>query len=111
MNEIFQIDGTDLVIHVPAELDHYVAEKMNADADRMIEKQNIKRIVFDFRNTVFMDSSGIGAIMGRYRNIRLIGGTVEAVHVNDRVSKLLHLAGIDKVVTVRQEKKWNKTEN
>lgn len=106
MEDMFRIEGTVLWIKVPEELDHHIAEKMNAVADRILERQNIRRIRYDFQNTVFMDSSGIGAIMGRYRNVRLIGGEVEAVHVNDRVDKILHLAGVDKVITVKKEKRW-----
>lgn len=106
MEDMFRVDGTALCIKVPEELDHHIAEKMNVGADRILERQNIKRIIYDFRDTVFMDSSGIGAIMGRYRNIRLIGGEIEAIHVNERVGKILHLAGVDKVITVKKEKRW-----
>ncbi|MGI6006583.1 MAG: STAS domain-containing protein [Ruminococcus sp.] len=111
MEEMFQINGTDLVIKVPRELDHHTAEKMNAGADRIIERKNIRRLIYDFKKTEFMDSSGVGAIMGRYRNICLIGGAVQAVHVNERVNKLFHLSGIDKVIEVQKEKSWNKEGN
>ena len=106
MENMFRVEGTDLWIAVPEELDHHIAEKMNAGADRMLERHNIHRIIYDFRDTVFMDSSGVGAIMGRYRNIRLIGGRVEAIHVNERVNRILHLSGVDKVITVKKEKRW-----
>ena len=106
MEDMFRIEGTNLWIKVPKELDHHIAERMNAGADRILERQNIRRIYYDFQNTVFMDSSGIGSIMGRYRNICLIGGEIEAVHVNERVDKILHLAGVDKLITVKKEKRW-----
>ena len=55
-----------------------------------------------------MGCSGMGGIMGRYRNIRLVGGVIRAIHVNDRVERLFHLAGIDKVIEIEKEKSWMK---
>ncbi len=111
MEEMFQINGTDLVVKVPRELDHHAAEKMNAGADRIVERKNIRRLIYDFGKTEFMDSSGVGAIMGRYRNISLIGGKVQVIHVNERLDKLFHLSGIDKVIEIKKEKSWNKVGN
>ena len=108
MEKLFQTNGTALVIKVPRELDHHCAKRMNMGADRIIERKNIRRLIYDFRMREFMDSSGVGAIMGRYRNIRLVGGVIRAIHVNDRVERLFHLAGIDKVIEIEKEKSWMK---
>lgn len=53
-------------------------------------------MIFDFEQTDFMDSSGIGVIMGRYRTICLIGGEVWAVHTNSRIRKILTMSGVTK---------------
>ncbi len=108
--EQFQIRNKKLVIRMPAELDHYIAETIREEADRVIREENINEIEFDFRNTDFMDSSGIGVIMGRYQNIRLLGGSVKATHVNERVHKILYLSGITKVIEIEREKNWNQEE-
>ena len=84
MEQIYQIDGISLTVHMPAELDH-------------------QHIIFDFRNTDFMDSSGIGLVAGRYRLLNLRGGSVEAVHVNDRIDKILHLSGMHKIIEIHRE--------
>lgn len=107
MDDMFRVSGTNLTVFVPRELDHHIAQTMNEKTDWIMEQRNIRSIVFDFRETDFMDSSGIGVIMGRYRNINLIGGKVEAIHVNDRINKLLHMSGIYKLITISREKKWN----
>ena len=57
-----------------------------------------------------MDSSGIGVIMGRYQNIRLLGGIVTATHVSDRIYKVLQLAGVTKVIGIDRERFWNQGE-
>ncbi|MDO5538529.1 MAG: anti-sigma factor antagonist [Eubacteriales bacterium] len=103
MENLFKVEGTDLIILVPAELDHYNAEKIKSGADRLIENRNIRRVIFDFKRTVFMDSSGIGVIMGRYKNIRFMGGEVMAIHVNSRIYRILTLSGIYKVIDICEE--------
>lgn len=107
MEELFQVNGTCLTVFVPRELDHHNAEAVNAGADLILERQNIHQIIFDFQNTQFMDSSGIGVIMGRYHNVNLIGGYISAIHVNDRIDKLLHLSGVYKLITISKENGWN----
>ena len=71
--EQFQVKGRTLVIRMPKELDHHTTGQIPGTADRMIGEKNIQRIEFDFRDTGFMDSSGIGVIMGRYQKLRQCG--------------------------------------
>lgn len=75
----------------------------------MIGEKNIQRIEFDFRDTGFMDSSGIGVIMGRYQKLRLLGGSVAVTHVRDRIWRILHLAGVTKVIEVEKERNWKES--
>lgn len=103
METYFRIRGTDLTIQVPSELDHHNAEKIRRGSDNLIQNRNIRRIIFDFQKTQFMDSSGIGMIMGRYKNIRFMGGEVIAVHVNERVHRILTLSGIYKVIDIYEQ--------
>lgn len=103
MEERFQVSGTRLTIHLPAEVDHHNAEELKKEADRLLQKKNIRCIVFDFGSTGFMDSSGIGMIMGRYKNIRFMGGTVIATHVSERIRRILTMSGIYKVIDIYEE--------
>lgn len=100
MEDFFTVSGTDLTVSVPAELDHHIAEKIKKGSDRLIENSNIRRIIFDFQKTCFMDSSGIGMLMGRYKNMRFMGGAVVAVNVNERIRRILTLSGIHKVIEI-----------
>ena len=103
MENFFKVDGTDLTVFVPAELDHHIAEKIKKGSDRLIQNSNIRRIIFDFQKTHFMDSSGIGVIMGRYKNMRFMGGDVIAVHVNERIYRILTLSGIYKMIDIYED--------
>ena len=89
-----------LRILVPGELDHHVASQIQEETDLLVGTYFIHRIVFDFKNTEFMDSSGIGMIMGRYKNLRFMGGAVMAVHVNERIRRILTMSGIYKVIDI-----------
>jgi len=100
MKKGFEISGTNLTIHLPTEVDHHNAEELKNTADELMQSYNIRRIVFDFKNTVFMDSSGIGMIMGRYRNLRFMGGHVIAVQVSERMRRILTMSGIYKVMDI-----------
>lgn len=99
----YQIEENCLTIFLPAELDHHYAEEIRREADKVIEERHIKHIIFDFRDTSFMDSSGIGVIMGRYRNIYLLGGDVWAVNASERMKKILSMSGVTKIMQLYEE--------
>lgn len=99
----YQVEENCLTIFLPKEVDHHQAEEIRKNADTVIEQNHIKYVIFDFDKTEFMDSSGIGAIMGRYRMIRLIGGEVWAVHTNARMKKVLTLSGVTKIMQIYEE--------
>ena len=103
MENRFEIQGNSLIIHLPKEVDHMVTDEIRRDSDDIIRKKYIRTITFDFSGTAFMDSSGIGLIMGRYRTVYLMGGEVWAVHVNSRMKKILNLSGVTKILHVFEE--------
>ena len=90
-------------IFVPEELDHHGAEKIRREADQLMGSRRVKQVIFDFRETVFMDSAGIGMIMGRYKLMQSLGGKVTAIHVNQRVRRILLLSGIYKIVGIYED--------
>ena len=92
-------NGT-LTVHVPRELDHHSAGEICEKADRLAQEKEVREIVFDFSDTVFCDSSGIGMLMGRYKVMKALGGGVRAVQVGERVSRILMLSGIMKLIPV-----------
>ena len=65
----YQVQENCLTIFLPHELDHHNAEEIRRESDHLIIRNHIRYIIFDFAETDFMDSSGIGMIMGRYRQI------------------------------------------
>ena len=78
-------------------------------ADHMMLDNSVSHIVFDFSDTKFMDSSGIGVLAGRYRKISCFGGKVYVIHANRRIRKILEMSGIGDIVEmIDQEEKIEK---
>ena len=99
----YQVEENCLTIFLPSEVDHHNAEKIRRKSDRLIEKHHIKCVIFDFGETNFMDSSGIGLLMGRYKLMRALGGTVRIIHAGERIRKILVLSGIHKIIPIEKE--------
>lgn len=87
-----------LCIRMPREVDHHGAADIREQADRLMLDEKVKNIVFDFEDTTFMDSSGIGIIIGRYRRISCFGGKVYAIHADERIRKILRTSGMSSII-------------
>lgn len=107
MESIIKKRGNSLIVYLPRELDHHFSQQITKLVDRELEKGLVKQLVFDFSDTDFMDSSGIGMLMGRKRLLSYSGGTVSAIHVNDRILRIMQLSGIYKHMEISQEPVWN----
>ncbi|MCI8895808.1 MAG: anti-sigma factor antagonist [Lachnospiraceae bacterium] len=100
MKHKFQEDTGYLLIHMPREVDHHTSLQLREEADFLLRRYPVRGIVFDFQETVFMDSSGIGVILGRCRNVSLAGGQALAVHLNEQVKKIFCMSGLQKVISI-----------
>ena len=105
MEQNLCVKGTKLIVYMPEEVDHMSADDLRRAADRAMRNPDIRHIIFDFSDTLFMDSSGIGMMMGRYRKIIKRGGDMMAVNTNRRIEKILLLSGIQKLIPIKQTRK------
>ena len=97
----YSLEDKNLIIelNIP-ELDHHITNEVRDGIDNVLNSRPIKNIIFDFKNIRFMDSSGIGVIIGRYKKISSEGGKVSVVNVNDRVKKIFNLSGMNKIINI-----------
>lgn len=98
--EEYAIIENYLCIKMPREVDHHGASGIRECADRLILDDKVKNIVFDFEDTTFMDSSGIGIIIGRYRKISCFGGKVYAINTSERIQRLLRSSGLSSIIEI-----------
>lgn len=87
-----------LVIRLKADLDHHTAITVREAADTLLARSHAKHILFDFTGVEFMDSSGIGVIMGRYRQVIFQGGRVGVMGVGANVDRIFRISGLYKIV-------------
>ena len=86
-----------MTVWLSGELDHHSARQLREQIDAAVEKAGPKHLCLNFSEVGFMDSSGVGLIMGRYRLIKLYGGTLEVTGASERVTKVMTLAGLDRL--------------
>lgn len=79
------------------EIDHHIAPKIRGEIDARCESSRPARLILDFGRVSFMDSSGIGLIMGRYRMISLLGGKLEIENIPPDLKKIFVLSGIERL--------------
>ena len=91
-------DGERLLVGLDGELDHFCAQSVRRELDSMLRDPTVRQLILDFSGLTFMDSSGIGVILGRYRVLRERGGSVAVIHMNDHVSRIFHMSGMDRVI-------------
>ncbi len=97
----FFVKGTNcLVTKVSGELDHHLAKTIRTETDKRIMRGNIKNLVFDFTDLHFMDSSGIGLVIGRYNLLKSIGGNISIVSGGGTVDKILNMSGIPQIIDI-----------
>lgn len=87
-----------LLIKVSGELDHHIATKLKEEADMKMRSSNAINVIFDLSDMSFMDSSGIGVIMGRYKKARALGGKTVAFGINADVLRIIKMSGMDKII-------------
>lgn len=95
-------DKRCIVVKIKADLDHHAACEIRKSVDAKIKSTNAINVIFDFSKVDFMDSSGIGVIMGRYKMTKILGGKVVVYGVKKQVQRIIEMSGIDRLVTVCQ---------
>lgn len=89
-----------LVVTLVGELDHHSAEEVRVKIDDRIDRENIKKMIFDFSEVTFMDSSGIGVVIGRYKKLSMRKGELSIVSVNNSIKRVFELSGMFKIIKV-----------
>ena len=90
------------VIKITEEIDHHSTEKIRRLADNEITRYMPRKVIFDFNKVSFMDSAGIGMIIGRYKMVNMLGGTVEMKNVKQSIRKIFEMSGVLKIIPVVQ---------
>ena len=100
MNINFAKQDKQLIVEITEEIDHHIAEKIRRKVDDEITRYMPRKTIFDFSRVTFMDSAGIGMLIGRYKMMKLIGGSLEIVNISSTVKRILEMNGIDRIISM-----------
>lgn len=94
MDDPYVVKGNCLIIHLDKELDHHLTEQLRSPVDEIIDRRGIRYVIMDFENKSFMDSSGIGFIMGRYKKIAPCKGKIYVANLGRGLERIFKIAGL-----------------
>ena len=94
-----EVSGDTLIVRLSGELDHHTAEVVRTRVEAELDR-GTDNLVMNFEHLGFMDSSGLGVILGRYKRITAGGGRMSLCAVNDQLMKLFELSGMMKILRI-----------
>jgi stage II sporulation protein AA (anti-sigma F factor antagonist) len=94
----FRKSGKYMIVSVRGEIDHHYAAEMKEIMDKQFEKSGCRNLVVDFSDVTFMDSSGIGMLIGRYKNVSAAGGRMIAAGVRPDIMRIYEMSGLKKII-------------
>lgn len=87
-----------MIIYLSGEIDHHSASEIREGVDKLIISQRPKVFILDLAGVDFMDSSGLGLVLGRYKKTKEFGASMYLANVGERTSRILKMAGVDKII-------------
>lgn len=98
MEVSLKIMGQTLIVSPAGDLDHHTAADLRERIDKEVAHENIRNIIFDFSQVEFMDSSGIGLIIGRYKLMSANSGITAICHMKDSLRRIFDISGLKKII-------------
>lgn len=98
MNTEFNEVDKLLCIQITEEIDHHTTEKLRRKMDYEITRFMPRKVVFDFSKVTFMDSAGIGLLIGRYKLAKMLGGSSKIINANQSIKKVLEMSGVVRII-------------
>ena len=93
----------EIYVYLDGEIDHHSASLIRVSIDEAVSRKRPLLLVLDFDKVTFMDSSGIGLVMGRYKLMKSLGGKIRVLNLSPGAYKVMCLAGIERLGEVRQK--------
>lgn len=87
-----------LLIKITEDIDECSAQKIRRKADNEIERYMPKRVIFDFNSVSFMDSAGIGMLIGRYKIVNMFGGKMELANLSSSIKRIFEMSGVLRLI-------------
>ena len=89
-----------VLVRVSGEIDHHTAENIRKSLEREIRRSSAINIAMDFSRVTFMDSSGIGMIIGRYKTVKALGGDLIVFDVGESIKRIFEMSGLSSLIII-----------
>ena len=93
-------EDNKVIALLSGEIDHHNAKSLRQDIDFSLRENQPEELIMDFSEVGFMDSSGIGLVMGRYKLMQEIGGNLVVRNPPPHLKKVMRLSGIDRLASI-----------
>jgi stage II sporulation protein AA (anti-sigma F factor antagonist) len=93
-----------MVISIFGELDLKISDKLRCELDKIINTSNVNTFILNFEEVSFIDSSGLGVLLGRYKKLKTQGSKLHIINVQPQVKRILTLSGITRLIDVTEIK-------
>lgn len=103
MQVLFRTEKDVLTVYLSGDIDHHTSASIRESIDSQMQKFMPKELRLDFRDVHFMDSSGVGLVMGRYKIASVYGCSVTVCAMPEKVSKIMKMSGLGKIITFEEE--------
>ena len=104
MESFYKKEDKQLIFKLEEDIDEYAVQKIRRKLDNEIERHMPKEVIFDFNNVSFMDSAGIGLIIGRYKLANMLGGKVQVANMTQPVRKIFEMSGMQRIISEKKYK-------
>lgn len=105
MNVAFEHVNRTLIAKIEGDIDHHSCDMIRNQIDNEIMNRNPKNMIFDMDQVGFMDSSGIGVLLGRYKKIFGQGGKTAMIKVKPQIKRICEICGLQKIIPIYRDKR------
>lgn len=106
LTSIFEVKEDVLIVRLSGELDHHEAEKLRSKWQNILYENPVKHVIVNLKQVTFMDSSGIGVILGRYKEVVQLGGKMIVCSVTPSIKRLFEMSGLFKIVHLEESEQF-----
>lgn len=106
LETFFTVKEDVLIVRLSGELDHHTAETLREEWKDMLYRHPVKHMILNAEGITFMDSSGLGVILGRYKEVLQLGGEMVVCSVSPPINRLFEMAGLFKIIRLAENETY-----
>lgn len=106
LESLFTVREDVLIVRLSGELDHHTSEMLRTEWKEMLANHSVKHVIMNLEGLTFMDSSGLGVILGRYKEVLELGGEMIVCSVSPAINRIFDMAGIFKIIRLAENETY-----